>query len=210
MRTEYIQLNVLPGNKQDVINEDTMHIPLHSFQIPAYHKETKKSPKFFAITLASKALFIKVCNTWLQYEKCMCNRKNPVANLKVDLWFQKVVLCLGHRQMPKLFFNVHFPLGKMPSHNILCDIPGGKLWPHLFHGEVSDTDCKLKRDHPYYAQVQGQLEPSGVILLRILERGFTLRDYQLMQPIGRTFSINSLNIFWNLQQQTFKLQRKVI
>ena len=29
--------------------------------------------------------------------------------------------------MPKLSFDVHFPLGKMPSHNILCDIPGGKL-----------------------------------------------------------------------------------
>ena len=27
--------------------------------------------------------------------------------------------------------------------------------------KVSDTECKLKRDHPYYAQVQGQLGFTG-------------------------------------------------
>ena len=130
--------------------------------------------------------------------------KLPLQISKVDLWFQKVILCLGHRQMPKLSFDVHFPLGKMPSHNILCDIPGGKLWPHLFHGKVSDTECKLKTDHLYYAQVQGQLEPSGVISLCILERRFTFREYQLMQPIGRTFSINSWNIFLNFAAADFQ------
>lgn len=161
-----------------------MHIPLHSFHIPAYHKETKKSPKFCAITDASKALFIKVCHTRLKYESVCVTGKLPLQLLKVDLWFQKDVLCLGHRQMPKLSFDVHFPLGKIPSHNILRDIPGGKFWPHLFHGKVSDTECKLKRDHPYYAQVQGQLEPNGVILLCILERGFTLRDFF---PVDATY-----------------------
>lgn len=99
--------------------EDTMHIPLHSFHIPAYHKETKKSPKFGAITDKFKALFIKVCNTCLKYESVCVTGKLPLQLLKVDLWFQKDVLCVGHPQMPKLSFDVHFPLGKMPSHNIL-------------------------------------------------------------------------------------------
>ena len=44
----------------------TTHLPLHSFQIPSYLKVTKKSPKFRPTTDASKALFIKVCNTWLK------------------------------------------------------------------------------------------------------------------------------------------------
>ena len=105
--------------------EDTMHIPLHSFHIPAYHKETKKSPKFCAITHASKALFIKVCNTCLKYEKCMCNRKTPVANLESGFVVSKSCPVLGASPDVKVVF--HFPLGKMPSHNILCDIPGGKL-----------------------------------------------------------------------------------
>ena len=120
MRTEYIQLKVLPGNKQDVMNgRHNAHTTSHSFHIPAYHKETKKSPKFGAITDKSKALFIKVCNTCLKYESVCVTGKLPLQLLKVDLWFQKDVLCVGHPQMPKLSFDVHFPLGKMPSHNIL-------------------------------------------------------------------------------------------
>ena len=74
--------------------------------------------------------------------------------------------------------------------------------PTFFMEKVSDTECKLKRDHPYYAQVQGQLGVTGAKwcdFMRILEREFTLREYHLMQPIGRTsgpkfFSI-TLNIF---------------
>lgn len=186
----------------------TYHFTASKFQLITRRQRNHQS--FLQSLLHPKPFSSKYATHDWNMKSVCATGKILLQILKVDLWFQKVVLCLGHRQMPKLFFNVHFPLGKMPSHNILCDIPGGKLWPHLFHGKVSDLECRLKRDHPYYAQVQGQLEPSGVILLHILERGFTLRDYQLMQPIGRTFSINSLNIFWNLQQQTFKLQRKVI
>ena len=185
MRREYIQLKVLPGNKQDVMNgrhnaHTTSQLP-HS-SLPQGDKEITKvlrnhsciqSPVHQSIQHMSKIWKVYTCVTG----------KLPLQILKVGLWFQKVVLCLGHRQMPKLSFDVHFPLSKMPSHNILCDIPRGKLWPHLFHGKVSDTECKLKRDHPCYAQVQGQLEPSGVILLYILERGFTLKRL----PVNATY-----------------------
>ena len=53
-----------------------------------------------------------------------------------------------------------------------------------FFMEKSVMECKLKRDHPYYTQVQGQLELNGVILLCILERGFTLRDFL---PVDATY-----------------------
>ena len=33
--------------------------------------------------------------------------------------------------------------------------------PTFFMEKVSDTECKVKRDHPYYAQVQGQLGVAG-------------------------------------------------
>ena len=33
--------------------------------------------------------------------------------------------------------------------------------PSCFMEKVSDTECKLERDHPYYAQVQGQLGVTG-------------------------------------------------
>lgn len=33
--------------------------------------------------------------------------------------------------------------------------------PKFFMEKTSDTDCKLKEDHPYYAQVQGQMVATG-------------------------------------------------
>ena len=181
-----------------------MHIPLHSFQIPAYHKATKKSTKFCSITHASKALFIKVCNTWLRYETCMFNSKTPIANLKSGFVVSKSYPVLGASPDAKVVFWCSLSFGQ----NALTQYSMWHSWRQAltppFSWKVSDTECKLKTDHPYYAQVQGQLEPSGVISLCILERGFTFREYQLMQPIGRTFSINSWNIFLNFAAADFQ------
>ena len=33
--------------------------------------------------------------------------------------------------------------------------------PKFFMGKTRDAECKLKEDHPYYAQVQGQMAVTG-------------------------------------------------
>ena len=33
--------------------------------------------------------------------------------------------------------------------------------PNSFMEKISDTECRLKPNHPYYAQVQGQMGVSG-------------------------------------------------
>lgn len=120
----------------------TYHFTASKFQLIT--RRQRNHPSFLQSLLHTKPFSSKYATHDWNMKSVCATGKILLQILKVDLWFQRVVLCLGHRQMPKLFFNVHFPLGKMPSHNILCDIPGGKLWPHLFHGKVSDTECKLK------------------------------------------------------------------
>ena len=47
---------------------------------------------------------------------------------------------------------------------------------------------------PKFKDNWGLLEPSGVTLSCILERGFILREYYLMQPIGKTSGANFFSI----------------
>ena len=87
--------------------------------------------------------------------KSLCSTEKPLLQFsKVDLWCQKVVLCLVHRQMPKLLtLDVHTKFHVTPLE--ACSDPT------FFMENVSDTECKLMRDHQYYAQVQGQLGVTG-------------------------------------------------
>ena len=127
---------------------DTTHLPLHSFQIPSYLKATKKSSNFRSITDASKALFIKVCNTWLKVWtycpsaiwKVYVQQKNPCCSSQKWICGVKklsCVWCIARCQSCWLwmFTLLWASRGKMPSHKIPCATPGGLLWPHLFHGK---------------------------------------------------------------------------
>jgi len=136
MRTEYIQLKVLPGNKQDVMNgrhkaHTTSQLPNSS--LSQDDKEITKvllnhsciqSPSHQSMQHMAKSMNLLSSSNM----KSVCSTGKLLLQIsKMDLWFQRVVLCLGHHQVPKLSFDVRFPLGKMLSDNILCDIPGGKL-----------------------------------------------------------------------------------
>ena len=127
-----------------------------------------------------------------QYEKFMFNRKTPVAVLKSGFVVSKSCPVLGASPDAKVFdfgCSLRFGLAvvKCPHTKFHVTPLEACSDPTFFMEKVSDMECKLKRDHPYYAQVQGQLGVTGAKwydFMRILEREFTLREYHLMQPIG--------------------------
>ena len=127
-----------------------------------------------------------------QYEKFMFNRKTPVAVLKSGFVVSKSCPVLGASPDAKVFdfgCSLCFELAvvKCPHTKFLVTPLEPCCDRTFFMEKVSDMECKLKRDHPYYAQVQGQLGVTGAKwcdFMRILEREFTLREYHLMQPIG--------------------------
>ena len=50
----------------------------------------------------------------------------------------------------------------MPLHKTPCDTPLDACSdPQFFKEKTTDTECKLKEDHPYYAQVQGKMAATG-------------------------------------------------
>ena len=89
----------------------------------------------------------------------MFNRKTPVAVLKSGFVVSKSCPVLGASPDAKVVdcgCSLCFGLAevKCPFHVTPLEACSD---PAFFMEKVSDTECKLKRDHPYYAQVQGQL-----------------------------------------------------
>ena len=48
--------------------------------------------------------------------------------------------------------------------------------PNSFMEKISDTECRLKPNHPYYAQVQGQMGVSGAKWCDFID--YTRKDKQ--------------------------------
>ena len=137
-----------------------------------------------------------------QYEKFMFNRKTPVAVLKSGFVVSKSCPVLGASPDAKVFdfgCSLRFGLAvvKCPHTKFHVTPLEACSDPTFFMEKVSDMECKLKRTihiTPKFKDNWGLLEPSGVTLSFILERGFTLREYHLMQPIGKTSGPNFFSI----------------
>ena len=101
-----------------------------------------------------------------EYEKFMFNRKTPVAVLKSGLVVSKGFPVLGATLDAKLvdfgcsecfgFAEVKCPHTKF--HVTPLDVCSD---PTFFMEKISENKCRLKRDHAYYAQVQGQMGITG-------------------------------------------------
>ena len=101
-----------------------------------------------------------------QYEKFMFNRKTPVAVLKSGFVVSKSCPVLGASPDAKVVdFGCSLCFGlaevKFPHTKFHVTPLEACSDPTCFMEKVSDTKCKLKRDHPYYAQAQGQLGVTG-------------------------------------------------
>ena len=97
-----------------------------------------------------------------QYEKFMFTRKTPVAVLKSGFVVSKSCHVLGASPDAKVVdFGCSLCFGlaevKCPYTKLHVTPLEACSDPTFFMEKVSETECKLKRDHPYYAQVQGQL-----------------------------------------------------
>ena len=92
-----------------------------------------------------------------QYEKFMFNRKTPVAVLKSGFVVSKSCPVLGASPDAKVVdFGCSLCFGlaevKCPPTKFHVTPLEACSDPTFFMEKVSDTDCKLKRDHPYYAK----------------------------------------------------------
>lgn len=59
--------------------------------------------------------------------------------------------------------------------------------PKIFVEKTTDTECKLKEGHPYYAQVQGQMAATGARWCDfIVYTSKGLKDYHLTPCFGET------------------------
>ena len=101
-----------------------------------------------------------------EYEKFMFNRKTPVAVLKSGLVVSKGFPVLGATPDVKIVdfgCSVCFGLAevKCPQTKFHVTPLDACSDPTLFMEKISENKCRLKRDHAYYAQVQGQMGITG-------------------------------------------------
>ena len=101
-----------------------------------------------------------------EYQKFMFNRKTPVSVLRSGLVVSKSFPVLGATPDAKVVdfgCSVCFGLAEVKCPHTkfhvtpldACSDPG------FFMEKISDSQCRLKRDHAYYMQVQGQMGITG-------------------------------------------------
>ena len=100
-----------------------------------------------------------------EYEKFMFNGKTPVAVLKSGL-VSKIHPILGATPDTKLLdygCSICFGLGEVKYPHTKFHVTPLEACSdsNFFMEKISDTKCRLKRNHPFYTQVQGQMGVSG-------------------------------------------------
>lgn len=101
-----------------------------------------------------------------EYEKFMFNRKTPVAVLKSGFVVSEAFPVLGASPDAKVIdfgCSICFGLAevKCPHTKFHVNPLEACSDPNFFMEKISDTQCRLKRDHAYYGQVQGQMGVTG-------------------------------------------------
>ena len=134
-----------------------------------------------------------------EYEKLMFNRKTPVAVLKSGLVVSEAFPVLGASPDAKVIdfgCSICFGLAEVKCPHTKFHVTPLEACsdPNFFMEKISDTQCRLKRDHAYYGQVQGQMGVTGAILLCTLAKGSTLNESHLILSTGVTLRMNSCSI----------------
>ena len=101
-----------------------------------------------------------------EYEKLMCNRRTPVKVLPSGFIVSKGTPVIGATPDARVVdfgCTDHFRIAE-----VKCPYSKHHVTPldacsdaKFFMEKTSDKECKLKVDHPYYAQVQGQVAVTG-------------------------------------------------
>lgn len=101
-----------------------------------------------------------------EYEKFMFNRKTPVAVLKSGFVVSEAFPVLGASPDAKVIdfgCSICFGLAEVKCPHTKFHVTPLEACsdPNFFMEKISDTQCRLKRDHAYYGQVQGQMGVTG-------------------------------------------------
>ena len=101
-----------------------------------------------------------------EYQQYMFNRKTPIAVLRSGLVVSKSFPVLGASPDAKVIdkgCSISFGLAevKCPYTKFNVTPLDACSDPDFFMEKVDDKHCRLKRDHAYYAQVQGQMGVTG-------------------------------------------------
>ena len=101
-----------------------------------------------------------------EYEKFMFNRKTPVAVLKSGFVVSEAFPVLGASPDAKVIdfgCSICFGLAEVKCPHTEFHVTPLEACsdPNFFMEKISDTQCRLKRDHAYYGQVQGQMGVTG-------------------------------------------------
>ena len=101
-----------------------------------------------------------------QYEKFMFKRKSPVAVLRSGLVISKSCPVLGATPDAKVVdfgCSICFGLAEVKCPHTKFNVTPLEACSdaNFFMEKISDTQCRLKRNHAYYAQVQGQMGVTG-------------------------------------------------
>ena len=120
---------------------------------PASSKHLEHGKKFEPVAL-------------MEYEKFMFHRRTPVKVLPCGLVVSKGCPILGATPDARVVdfgCTDYFGIAevKCPYTRYHVTPLDACTDPKFFMEETSDTECKLKEDHPYYAQVQGQMAVTG-------------------------------------------------
>ena len=101
-----------------------------------------------------------------EYEKFMFNRKTPVAVLKSGLVVSKSFPVLGATPDAKVIdfgCTICFGLAEVKCPHTKFNVTPLDACsdPDFFMEKIDENHCRLKRNHAYYAQVQGQMGITG-------------------------------------------------
>ena len=101
-----------------------------------------------------------------EYEKFMFNRKTPVAVLKSGFVVSEAFPVLGASPDAKVIdfgCSICFGLAEVKCPHTKFHVTPLEACsdPNFFMEKISDTQCRRKRDHVYYGQVQGQMGVTG-------------------------------------------------
>ena len=98
-----------------------------------------------------------------EYEKYMFNKSTPVKVLPCGLVVSKGCPILGATPDARVVDFDYFGIAELK-----CPYTKHHVTPldactdeKFFTKQTGDRECKLKEDHPYYAQVQGQMAVTG-------------------------------------------------
>ena len=101
-----------------------------------------------------------------EYEKFMFNGKTPVPVLKSGFVVSEAFPVLGASPDAKVIdfgYSICFGLAEVKCPHTKFHVTPLEACsdPNFFMEKISDTQCRRKRDHVYYGQVQGQMGVTG-------------------------------------------------